>query len=298
MLDILSKTQLVAIFLIFFLICSSCSIPPDTSQNSAHLEKVSEPTGSVLVVIAHQDDEAFIVSRLKRHIEIGDMVSVIWTSSSYTFGERYAEKRIAEAQAAMSFLGVKSSNYFFLNYPDGSTHHSIKQIINKLEIFILRIKPDLIYVPAYEIGHIDHDVVNFSTVVALNNLNYNCSVFEFPIYNAFGVSILPFRMRNIPPGQSFEIRNLDEDEFQYVVAYWNFYESQHFPLGFYIHITDGLEKTFGREYLRKIPKYNYTAKPFKAQAAYERFLKNVSFVDFADAVRKITVKERRQNEGS
>ena len=60
----------------------------------------------ILVVAAHQDDEAFIVSRMKSHIDKGDFVHILWTTRSTKLSEGYAALRQSEAIRAANLLGI------------------------------------------------------------------------------------------------------------------------------------------------------------------------------------------------
>jgi hypothetical protein len=240
--------------------------------------------GNVLVVVAHQDDEVFIVTRLRQHILSGDSIYLLWTAASYQGDSEYAETRVTESLHAMERLGVKSSNCSFLKFPDGQTHKHVKEIIHRISILINDVRPKTIYVPAFEGGHIDHDIANFAVAKAINDLDYTVEIYEFPLYSAYNTPrILPFTMRSFPSTLSTECRVLDDVGYQFVLDFWNQYPSQHFPLGWYLAIRPGQFRTFGIEYLRPMKWHNYLQTPSEGAVGYERFLK-VKFQDFREAV--------------
>jgi LmbE family N-acetylglucosaminyl deacetylase len=96
-----------------------------------------DATTSLLVVSPHPDDETLCCAgAIQRVLAAGGHVSVVWITSgdgselSMLIVEKsllkplakvrdLAEKRMVEARAATSLLGVDSAQQFFLGYPDG-----------------------------------------------------------------------------------------------------------------------------------------------------------------------------------
>jgi LmbE family N-acetylglucosaminyl deacetylase len=96
-----------------------------------------DETTSLLVVSPHPDDETLCCAgAIQRVLAAGGRVSVVWITSgdgselSMLIVEKsllkpaakvrdLAEKRMVEARAATSLLGVDSAQQFFLGYPDG-----------------------------------------------------------------------------------------------------------------------------------------------------------------------------------
>jgi hypothetical protein len=189
----------------------------------------------------------------------------------------------------MDLLGVPRGYYYFLGYPDGETDFHICGIVRRLRQLILRIRPTRVYVPAYEGGHIDHDIANVATDYALKEAHWSCRVEEFPLYSAFNfVPFVPFWFRNLPSSPPTRCRRLNGNEYDFVLEYWGVYESQQFPLDSYLTLFPGHRVVFGWEYLRDLPHYNYMTEPDGGPVAYERFLAGVSFKDFQNAVQKVS----------
>ncbi len=281
--DLLFKFSLF-VLLITIISCSTTKLPSNCKSNC---NDVPDSLKSALFVFAHQDDEVFIVTRIVEHLRQNDSVTCIWLSKSYFRGEKYKEKRISESKSALKLLGIKSHNLFFLDLPDGETQNHIPEIIMKLKPLISMVDPDVVYVPAFELGHIDHDITNFTTVQSIKELAMNPSIYEFPLYNVYHTSkIIPFKVRQLPDSLNTCCRILTKDEFNNVLNFWYLYPSQYYPLDPFIRYTVGYRKAFGIEYYRKVPDYNYLEKPFEADAAYERFLKGVTYQDFHIAVKK------------
>ncbi len=255
---------------------------------SAPLAPAAGNGGKVLLVVAHQDDDAFIVSRLRHHVLAGDSVFVLWTAYT-TFPDTGAgNTRIREAREAMALLGIPPSCYSFLRFPDGETDLYACAIAKHIRDLVLRIRPAVVYVPAFEGGHIDHDIAHVATVFALKEAHWECAVREFPIYSAFHfVPFLPFVFRNLPDTPATDCRELSGEEYSFVLRYWATYRSQQFPLDPFMALLPGHRIVFGREYIRDVPAYDYLKEPDGGPIAYGRFLRGVSFADFQRAVRQL-----------
>lgn len=233
---------------------------------------------------AHQDDDAFIVSRLRRHLEAGDEIFAAWTTSAQRKGAKYEQKRINESGKAMAFLGIQPDNCFFLRYPERETCMYMSEIIRDLKKLIRQIEPGRVYVPAYEGGHMDHDVTHYGVVRAMEELGYNAPIYEFPLYNAYKtVPPVPFKMRNLIPTIETERRVLSKDEYEFVKRYWSIYRSQHLRMALHMRVLGSMRKILGVEYIRELPVYDYSEPPCGVPIAYERFLR-VTFGDFRNAV--------------
>ncbi len=266
----------------------ACSSVPQPDESAAATESSVFEAKRVLLVVAHQDDDVFIVSRIKRHLEAGAEVWVVWTASSEPFGEEYAERRVEEARQAAGLLGIPRSNLYFLRYPDGATHRALLEIITELRAVIAGVGPDIVYVPAYEMGHIDHDIAHFAAVRTTRDLDLDCRLVEFPIYSAFQTGWpFPFRLRRYPKSLETQVRALAEDEYGFVVQYWGVYASQKSRFGLYMSFISSKRSVLGAEFTRDVPAYDYEAPPFDARAAYEKFLNDVTFGDFVAAVGRL-----------
>jgi LmbE family N-acetylglucosaminyl deacetylase len=113
----------------------------------------------VLVISPHPDDEAIgCGGTLRRHIERGDAVEVIFLTS----GERGAKPRPPEevgalremeAQAAAGILGYESLQFW--RQPDGALQADERLVERVDEVFVTS-RPDRVFVPHDEEMHPDH----------------------------------------------------------------------------------------------------------------------------------------------
>lgn len=248
------------------------------------LMPVRRPAGRVAVVVAHQDDEVFIAARLAAHVRLGDSVCVIWTAISSQEGEEYARRRVAEARAAMALLGIPAHWLHFLGHRDGSTHRALSAIARQVGEILTAFRPDVIYTPAYEAGHVDHDVAHVAAVRAMANTAHRPRIFEFPLYSSHDlVWPLPFKLRSFPPNAGYRSRELSPAEARFVRRLWDLYPSQRWPFGCYVSITSSFKRVFEVEYLRPLAAHDYLRVPVGPKAAYENFLDDASFEDFQRA---------------
>lgn len=107
-------------------------------------------------VLAHQDDDVFISSKIRQIYQEGKKVILIWLTG--------VQKREKEAREAMKLIGVPESNLYFLGYKCFDSHNHVREIVEKISIIFRKEKPKEVYTLAYEGGHIDHDIANFVSV--------------------------------------------------------------------------------------------------------------------------------------
>src|SRR6516225_1949902 len=118
---------------------------------------------SVLVVAPHPDDEAIgCGGMICLHRKRGDPVHVVFlTSGEKGIPRRRAEKvrAIREAEAVKAGKILKVNEIHFLHLPDLGLHHHIEQGAAALHQQMAAQRPDLIYLPHPEDGHLDHATV-------------------------------------------------------------------------------------------------------------------------------------------
>lgn len=114
---------------------------------------------NILVIAPHPDDESIgCGGTIRKHIEDGDVVHVIFLTSGEKGGHGKSEEetmqiREAEAQSAAGILGVQQIEFW--KQPDGKCKVSIANIemmAIKLKVF----QPSLVYVTHNKEQHRDH----------------------------------------------------------------------------------------------------------------------------------------------
>ena len=152
---------------------------------------------SILVIGAHQDDLALACSSIIQakpwaiHAVIATdgapKVSDRYTSEKYSvFGktkEEYEATRNQEEINAMNVLELDKSKIHFLRQKNDELYQSINSLVSALKKSISIIAPEVVFVHDYEQGHPDHDIVIFSTIEAISQLNINPEIYTFPLYH-------------------------------------------------------------------------------------------------------------------
>lgn len=257
---------------------------PDSTENKndAPLSIPGIPgRARVLCVCAHQDDEAFIAPRLRSHRMNGDPVRMVYTTLSYQKGEDYRITRMEECRKALGLLNIDLIE--FLGHPDGKSWQFTTEITGSVAAVAEEFKPSVIYVPAYEGGHIDHDIANFCVSAACKDRNM--MIYEFPLYSGYRRGLLPFKLRSFPPEPETSVLKLPGDTVNFMKDYWNCYSTQYFRFLIYVYLFSDFNHAFCFEYLRPLSMHNYLEPPVSG-AAYERYLK-AGFEDFRSGVRKV-----------
>lgn len=147
---------------------------------------------SVMVFSPHPDDETIgaggiIIQTVKN----GGNVKVIYLTSGISTSNKKSRQNIVrekESISAMALAGVSENKLTFLRYKNGDlTKISlINECIKKISQIIKADVPDYIFIPAYEGGHIDHDMTNFILYKTLTALKLNrTEIFEYAEYTSY-----------------------------------------------------------------------------------------------------------------
>lgn len=173
----------------------------------------------VLVVAAHQDDEALGVGGvLAWHRSRGDRVVVVHTTNGAGGGWRdgirdggaMSAVRFAEACAALGVIGIPAEDVVCLGFPDGGLHRYLRQASRDITQLLQELMPDVVYVHALEGGHSDHDMTSYVVQIACSRLGIR-AVFEWCEYNRdcpLGRSVGAARFSTDPYVRSFNLSTL------------------------------------------------------------------------------------------
>ncbi|MFO7891225.1 MAG: PIG-L family deacetylase [bacterium] len=143
--------------------------------------------GEVILIIApHQDDCVAIAGGYAvQTVEKGGHVHILYTTDGYQ-DDKVTRKQ--EAVKAWSMLGTQSVTLDFLPYNNNASFlykEEIDKVIDEIGTYILKVRPETIFIPLYEGGHYQHDVTNYMVSKALEKFNVHCSVYESPVYNFY-----------------------------------------------------------------------------------------------------------------
>ena len=138
-----------------------------------------------LVVAPHPDDEVLGLGIwMRRHRDHEVHVVHVTDGSPLDVPDReaYAEVRKRELREALDQVPVPAARRVQLPFIDKETWRELVPLVEALDDLICRVEPDLVFAPAYEGGHPDHDAAAFA--VAMVGRRRHFAAWEFPLYHA------------------------------------------------------------------------------------------------------------------
>ena len=156
-------------------------------------------TNTVAFLLPHRDDEFGIFQQIQSHLRGQDEVKCIFFTQ--TPPQDYHLKRNAESRKVLTKIGVAPENILNMSYEldlyDLDLLNRVLPIAGWLEQFIAQ-NPRLtrIYVPAWEGGHPDHDILHGIIVKIMARHGRLNQIYQFPLYNNLNC-----------PGQFFRVHS-------------------------------------------------------------------------------------------
>jgi len=239
----------------------------------------------ICVVLAHPDDEVFIAGTLRRHMEQGARVTGIWITSGD--GRSSRKKREAELHKAATILGLQPQEIRLPRFPNRGLHRLVPDAAQWLTQALELLQPTRIYVPAYEGGHLEHDLVNCMTRDAWLAACPEAGCMEFPLYNRTGPRHLRgWRINDFPaPRQDGEFTPLERRQLRVKFAMMRAYASQWMDmLPFRLLMPAGRYLQRGEPWAPLPRQRDYSIPPHSGELNYERNPGTQRFADFAAAV--------------
>jgi LmbE family N-acetylglucosaminyl deacetylase len=243
-----------------------------------------------LFLFAHPDDDVLICGTMKMLIDEGAEVHGAWLGSGDFLGQE--QTRRAERSRAAKIMGLKEPRMHVLGVPDMHIVTDLEQAAVKVTALFARLKPDIVFVPAYEGGHPHHDAVNFLAYEASRRTGLKPKLFEFPLYNATGPAYhWWWRINDFPPGGPPALSNpLNRAAVNAKYQIMRTYSSQWMymiPARVASPRSQMLE--VGEIYRPCPPNRDHTIPPHDGMLSYERWFNcflETSFDDFRKAVLK------------
>jgi LmbE family N-acetylglucosaminyl deacetylase len=140
----------------------------------------------ILIVAPHQDDCVAIAGGYAlQTLEKGGRVTVLYATDG-TEDDKVTRKQ--EALDAWHAAGLGAESLHFLG------HHILNGLVTREEIgrcteeiaeWIRRTRPGTVFIPMYEGGNFQHDVVNYMVSTAVRRTGFKGRVYEAPEYNFF-----------------------------------------------------------------------------------------------------------------
>jgi N-acetylglucosamine malate deacetylase 2 len=151
---------------------------------------------SALAVAAHPDDEvvgAAIWLHHHRHVDVHilhvtdgsprDMQNA--RDLGFSTRDEYAKARRDELRAALALVGIPDQRCLSFAFPDKEAYLHLPALIDQIGTIVDSLNPELVFSPAYEGGHPDHDAAAFA-VAAVKNRRSWFAHREYPLYHAGG----------------------------------------------------------------------------------------------------------------
>ncbi len=162
-----------------------------------------------LFLFAHQDDEFGVFARIEQETRAGRSLRCIYvTDGAATAGP---DRRDAESRAVLRQLGVAAQDILFvgrqLGIGDGQLHRNPRVLADWLDAF-LDANPtlDSFFVPAWEGGHPDHDLLHAIAVDRLAARGRLAGVWQYPLYNGRNCRGPLFRLQSPLPENGTVVR--------------------------------------------------------------------------------------------
>lgn len=240
----------------------------------------------VLVLAAHPHDEFSIAATLRAHARAGDEVWAAWFARDDR--DDVEQLRRSEACRAAVGIGIAAEHLLFSDLDAMALPLQLAELVAAVRATVEQVRPHVIFAPAFEGGHPDHDAVNFAVYEAA--LDSGAEVFEYPIYRkAKSRRWLPRipRFVHLLPGLSEpQVRHLTGREIRFKHSLWHVYRSQQSVLGVLLRLSGDSERFFSAEEMRPIPLRDYTRPPHERPLLYEEIPDlYFTFEEFESAVR-------------
>lgn len=165
--------------------------------------RIDPKTPLALFLFPHQDDEFGVFHQIEQERRAGRRVFCIFVTDGSTTADPL--RRNAESCSVLQRLGVAQDDILFigqeLGIADGFLHTRVEALAERLNAFVAS-HPEIVscYVPAWEGGHPDHDLLH---AIALHLPAMQCridSIRQFSLYQGQGFSGPMFRVLRPLPG--------------------------------------------------------------------------------------------------
>jgi LmbE family N-acetylglucosaminyl deacetylase len=145
----------------------------------------------VVFLFAHQDDEFGVLHQIEQEVKFGASVYCVYTTTGVVSGAN-PKQRNRESIEVLESLGVDSKRILFqgeiLNIPDGQALDNVVALRTWLVNWIQNHQSiRTLYVPAWEGGHPDHDILHAVAVKVMKNDLSRTVIWQYPLYNSYGL---------------------------------------------------------------------------------------------------------------
>jgi LmbE family N-acetylglucosaminyl deacetylase len=238
------------------------------------------PPARLLVVVAHPDDETIVAGgAMIQAMKAGGIAHLIYTMDGVTRAPSASQaacsgritQREQEALAALRQIGISSDSVTFLRLRNQVGLRALapaREAAETIALAIRTFRPDRILIPAFEGGHIDHDLTHCVAMAAAKWTGFPPDrLFEAPEYNDYCLreavkrrlnKLLPLRFvcapRSLPIGTIPTVLQMSPDELD---------RKRQMLSAFQTCDPTLLVKQFGfPDQFRPVPAYDYSRAPF------------------------------------
>lgn len=256
----------------------------------------TEAAPCVLFLFAHNDDELFVLPKIKQEVARGADVWCIYTTDGAAYGA-CPEERLNESRKVLSSCGVQSAHIVPLGAAiscrDGRAHLSIDTLYSSIDEVTQQLGISRVYTLAWEGGHHDHDTTH---IVArkLCTQRGDIPLYEFSAYHGHRIPAPFFDCMNFLPSSLVAPSCLEQiveeqralslkESIEWFRHFLSYPTQRKTLLGLapicFIRIV--VQRT---ERVRRVSGYSYLEPPHQGQLLYERLF-GVTFAQFLQATR-------------
>ena len=158
--------------------------------------------GATLFVLAHNDDEFFVLPRVLRETAEGRACLFLFTTDGAAYGES-PERRLSETLEVLGKFGINRSSVISLGAQlgirDGTSHRSIDSLWKGMQQSLENRQVARVFTLAWDGGHNDHDTAHLLAVAFAQSRGL--PIMEFAAYNSFQMPKPLFRCMKLIPGR-------------------------------------------------------------------------------------------------
>jgi LmbE family N-acetylglucosaminyl deacetylase len=158
-------------------------------------------SGTVVIVVPHQDDEMFIFHRLRALLAQRRDLHLIWVTDGAAHNDEIRRSlvirlffpvlsssddatiravRMRESMALAQQLAIPERRLRFLAFPSGRIQNCFGQVVEALHGIFQQLQPLEVYTVAFDHSHFEHDACNAAVRFAANQ---GSRLYEFPVLN-------------------------------------------------------------------------------------------------------------------
>ena len=154
---------------------------------------------TALFLFAHQDDEFGVFARIEQEVQSGQRVCCAYLTDGAA--STNSRRRDEESLSVLKRLGINAKDVVFvgreLGMGDGRLHLKTSLLADWIDRFMREHSTiNAVFVPAWEGGHPDHDILHAVVVEQLSEKNDFVKVWQYPLYNGNHCPSLMFRVQS------------------------------------------------------------------------------------------------------